>query len=243
MKAVIMNVKAVAPLDVKAPSRGGMGAEILDFDVKTVTPEIAQMIKDEVYEHKLIVFRDQQLTKEQYVDFAKKIGKPQIYLQKNYHHPEYPEIFVSSNVPENGKKMGVSGTGRYWHTDYQFHPEPLPMTLLYPQVLPAGKRETYYIDMERAYQDLPAEFKPYIEGKRAVHEAKWRYKITPEDADRAIIDILEEIDRVMPASVHPAVIVHPVTGKKLLYLSSGFTVGMESLSHEENRQLMPRIFG
>jgi taurine dioxygenase len=241
-KGAIMNAKVTAALDVKVPPKRGIGAEVLGLDVKTVTPEVAQMIKDEVYLHKLVVFRDQQLTREQYVEFARKLGKPQIYLQKNYHHPDHPEIFVSSNVSENGMKVGVSGTGRYWHTDYQFHPEPLPMTLLYPQVLPAGKRETYYIDMERAYDDFPAELRPYVEDKWAVHEAKWRYKITAEDIDRAMIDILTEIERVVPPITHPAVIVHPVTGKKMLYLSSGFTTGMESLTHEENLQIMARIF-
>ncbi|HYR85174.1 MAG TPA: TauD/TfdA family dioxygenase [Terriglobia bacterium] len=229
-------------LDVRAPSKGDIGAEILDLDVKTIDSETAQAIKAEVYEHKLVVFRNQQLTRQEYVDFARKLGKPQVYLQKNYHHPEHPEIFVSSNIPENGKKVGVAGTGRYWHTDYQFHPEPLPMTLVYPQVLPRGRRGTSYIDMERAYQELPGDLRPYVDGKCGIHEAKWRYKITSADIDRAIIDILTDIDKVAPAVKHPAVIVHPVTGRKMLYLSSGFSVGLEGLSHEEGRQILARIF-
>src|SRR5438094_49568 len=158
-----------------APPDGGIGAEILGPDFKTLTAEQATSIKNEVYRNKLVIFRNQQLDRGQYVMLAKTLGTPQVYLQKNYHHPEYPEIFVSSNVPENGKKVGVSGTGRYWHSDYQFHPEPLPMTMLYPQVLPAGKRETYYIDMESAYNDLPSDLRMYVEGKNAIHEAKWRY--------------------------------------------------------------------
>jgi taurine dioxygenase len=232
----------VAEIPIKAPAKGNIGAEILDFDVKKMTAEVAATERKEVYEQKLVVFRNQGLTKQEYVEFAKKIGTPQIYLQKNYHHPEHPEIFVSSNVPEDGKKVGVSGTGRYWHTDYQFHPEPLPMTMLYPQVLPTGKRETYYVDMERAYTDLPVDLREYVENKHAIHEAKWRYKISPEDIDRAIIDIVQSIEAQMPATTHPAVIVHPVTGKKLLYLSSGFTTGLEGLSYEENRHVLSRMF-
>ncbi len=41
-----------------------------------------------------------------------------------YQHPEVPEIFVSSNVPENGRQIGVPKTGRFWHADYQFMPDP-----------------------------------------------------------------------------------------------------------------------
>src|SRR6185312_14801780 len=141
IRSRIMSVQAIEIITINAPAQGKIGAEILDFDVKNTTADIAAAVRREVYEHKLVVFRNQQLTKQEYVEFARKLGTPQIYLQKNYHHPDHPEIFVSSNVPENGKKIGVAGTGRYWHTDYQFHPEPLPMTMLYPQVLPAGKRE------------------------------------------------------------------------------------------------------
>lgn len=230
-------------MNIKPPARGAIGSEILDLDPKTVNPEVAALIKDQVYSHKLVVMRNQHLSKPEYVEFAKAFGRPQIYLQKNYHHPDHPEIFVSSNVPENGKKIGVSGTGRYWHSDYQFHPEPLPMTMLYPQVLPVSKRETYFIDMQRVYEDLPADMKTYVDGKDAVHDAKWRYKITPEDIDRAVVDILADVAKMVPPVTHPAVITHPVTGKCLLYMSSGFTAGIDGLPSEVNKTIMQRLFG
>jgi len=144
-------------------------------------------------------------------------------------------------VPENGKKVGVAGTGRYWHTDYQFNPEPLPMTMLYPQILPKSKRETYYIDTQRAFEELPADLRPYVDGRRAIQDAKWRYKITPEDIDRAIVDILAEVEKLVPPITHPAVIRHPVTGKPSVYISSGFTVGIEGLAPDENKQVMQRL--
>jgi taurine dioxygenase len=227
---------------IQRPIDGHIGAEFLDIDVKSVTPELADAIKEHVYTHKLVVFRNQSLSKTEYIEFARKLGEPQVYLQKNYHHPQHPEIFVSSNVPENGQKVGVSGTGRYWHSDYQFHPEPLPMTMLYPQVLPVSKRETYYIDMERACAALPIHLRGWVEGKRAVHDGKWRYKITPNDIDRAVVDILAEVEKMVPPVTHPAVIEHPVTGRRALYISSGFSVGIDGLTYEENKRVMQALF-
>jgi taurine dioxygenase len=96
--------------------------------------------------------------------------------------------------------------------------------------------------MERAYEECPADLRPYIEGRKAIHEAKWRYKITADDIDRSIIEILQAIDKAAPAVTHPAVIVHPATGKRMLYVSSGFTVGLEGLSYEENQRIIARLF-
>lgn len=229
-------------MKIHPSSNSSIGTEISDVDAKTLTAEQAQKIKDLVYQHKLVVFRNQNLSKVEYIAFARMFGEPQIYLQKNYHHPDHPELFVSSNVPENGKKVGVAGTGRYWHTDYQFHSQPLPMTMLYPQVLPRGKRETYYIDMEHVYDALPSDLRCYVDGQLAVHDAKWRYKITPDDIDRAVIDILAEVEKMVPALTHPAVIQHPITGKKILYISSGFTAGIAGLGYEDNQQVMKKLF-
>lgn len=219
-----------------------IGFEVFDIDVAAIAELEIQRIKQLVYEYKLIVFRDQTVTNDQYVEFARKIGTPQIYFQDNYHHPDYPEIFVSSNVLENGKKIGVSGTGRYWHTDCSFQPEPLSWTMLYPQVLPQSVRETYYIDMHQVYRTLPPELKAYVEGRNAVHEAKWRYKVQEWDIDRAMIDIMNDFEKKAPAVVHPMVITHPVNGRQALYINEGFTTRIVGLSEAENKPVLERLF-
>ncbi len=229
-------------MEIQLPPAGSIGAEIHGFDPRGMTEEDASTIKDCVYHHKLVVFRNQALSDVEYIDFARMLGRPQIYLQKHYHHPDHPEIFVSSNVTENGRRVGVPGTGQYWHSDYQFHTEPLPMTLIYPKVLPTSKRETYYIDMQRALESLPEDLRRCVEGTRATHEAKWRYKVTAADLDRAIIDILADVEKLAPPVTHPAVLRHPVTNVLSLYVSSGFTTGFVGRSHEENQSILRRLF-
>ncbi|GAB1539564.1 hypothetical protein NUACC21_22310 [Scytonema sp. NUACC21] len=164
-------------MKINRPRLEHIGAEILDIDALLFTETEVKTIKQLVYEHKLVILRNQYLTEKQYLELAEKIGSPQIYLQSNYHHPNYPEIFVSSNIPRNGKKIGVPGTGRYWHTDCAFLDEPLPFTMLSPRVLPNSARETYYIDMQQIYQKLPSNLRSYVDGKYMIHEAKWRYKV------------------------------------------------------------------
>lgn len=230
-------------MKIVIPPSDHVGAEIVELDLcSPPDDETVATIKDLLYTYKLVIFRDQWLSNEQYINFARALGTPQIYFQPHYHHPDHPELFVSSNVLENGKKIGVAGTGRYWHSDYQFFAEPLPLTLVYPKKLPNVNRETYYIDMQKIYRDLPDEFGPYVEGTRAFHEAKWRYKVQASDIDRAIIDILEEFGKEVPGASHPTVITHPVTKAKSLYISEGFTTAIEGLGFEENKAVLNRLF-
>lgn len=229
-------------MKISHPEAGAIGAEVTDADLTRLESGACGAIRDLVYRHKLVVFRGQSLTPDMYLAFARKLGRPQVYFQPRYHHPDYPEIFVSSNVPENGKKIGVAGTGRYWHTDYQFMDEPLPLVMVYPQKLPSVKRETYYVDMARVYERLPSELRRHVEGARCIHEGRWRYKIAPEDIDRSLLEIYEQMGREVPAVTHPAVIEHPVTRKRSLYVSEGFTTGIVGASHERSREILGRLF-
>ncbi|NEQ25822.1 MAG: TauD/TfdA family dioxygenase [Microcoleus sp. SIO2G3] len=237
-------------MEVIAPETDQIGFEIFDVDVASIAerrgngiaPQTLESIKQLIYRHKLIVFRNQKITPDQYVEFAKQLGTPQIYFQDNYHHPDYPEIFVSANVLIDGQKIGVSGTGRYWHTDCAFQPEPLPLTMLYPQVLPRSIRETYYIDMHRVYKNLPPDLRQYVEGQEALHEAKWRYKVQAWDIDRAMIDILNDFEKQAPPVTHPAVITHPVTQQRSLYINQGFTTKIAGLNYEDSKEVLGKLF-
>ncbi|MES2732029.1 MAG: TauD/TfdA family dioxygenase [Bacteroidota bacterium] len=232
-------------IEIKEAKLGEIGAEIKGLDVKSLTPDAPELqtIRELIYRNKLITLRGQELSPSAYVAFTRKLGRPQVYFQTNYHHPDYPEIFVSSNVEEDdGKKVGVSGTGRYWHTDCSFEKKPLSFTSILPQVFPKTLRETYYIDMHKVYNLLPAELKSYVEGATAVHEGKLRYKVQATDIDRSLLELLERIHNEVPPVFHPAVIQHPVTEDKILYLNSGFTTKLVGLSYEENEKVMKALF-
>lgn len=97
---------------MQAPPKGGIHAEIESIDVRDLRDDEMQTIRQLVYQHKLVTIKGQHLSRAEYVAFARRLGCPQIYFQARYRHPEFPEIFVSSNVPENGQKVGVAGTGR-----------------------------------------------------------------------------------------------------------------------------------
>lgn len=227
------------------PTTAAIGAQVVGVNVNELESGSQECVDilSAIYRYRLVVIRNQKFTEQQYVDFARKIGRPQVYFQKNYHHPDFDEIFVSSNVIEaNGKRMGVSGTGAYWHTDCSFEPKPLPMTTIYPIVFPVNARGTLYTDMVQLYEKMPARLRVYVDGVNAIHAGQLRYKVQESDIDCSLKELLERINREVPPVKHPAVIEHPITGERSLYLNSGFTVALEGLSHEENQRRLAELF-
>lgn len=244
MSTLALQIDDIEIIDAKP---GDIGAEIKGIDINEIESgaPILETIRQLIYRDKLVVIRDQELTADTYVAFTRKLGRPQVYFQPQYHHPDHPEVFVSSNVPEvNGKRMGVSGTGRYWHTDCQFEKKPLSFTSIYPLVFPKSARETSYIDMSMVYQNLPEELRKMVDapGAAFVHEGQMRYKVQEADVDRSLRELLDRINQEVPPVVHPAVIEHPVTGIKSLYASSGFTTKFVGLNYEDNQRFMQAIF-
>lgn len=232
-------------LSITEAAPGKIGAEVFGLDVTALTHDSPEwdMLRQLIYRNKLVVIREQfGLTEQEYVDFTRKLGRPQVYFQFHYHHPDFPEIFVSNNVNEDGKKLGVAGTGRYWHTDCAFEKKPLSFTSIYPLIFPQSARETSYIDMHRVYLELPDDLRRYVDGAMAVHEGQMRYKVQASDIDRSLRELLDRINEEVPPVAHPAVIEHPVTGEKILYISSGFTTKLVGLSYEENQRVMQALF-
>ena len=203
------------------------GATVEGFDHTTASAADLDLLKRSVYSEKIAVLKGQELSPRQFLELGKRLGRPETYYEPMYQHPEVEEIFVSSNVPEGGKQIGVPKTGKFWHADYQFMPDPFGLTLIYPQVIPRKNRGTYFIDMGKAYEKLPDALKEEIRGTYCRHSVRKYFKIRPHDVYRPISEVIDEVERKTPAVLQPTTFTHPMTGETVLYVSEGFTVGIE----------------
>jgi len=220
-----------------------IGRSVYGVDANTANAAQIAELKDLLYKNRLIVLKDQSVTEAQYCAFADRFGFPVPYLQTSYHHPDFPLIFVSSNVKKDGKQIGVARTGGYWHSDTSFEKEPKTVTMLMPKVLPVSHpRSTRFIDMAEVYAALPQATKDKLAGAQFMHSGRWRYKIRPENAGMDIFELLEMIDAFTPPVRHPAVIEHPYTKEKILYANRGFTLGIADRSLDESAALLREIF-
>lgn len=220
-----------------------IGCSVHGVTVNSLTPHQIVDLKELLYKNRLIVLKDQAVTEQEYCNAAHRLGSPVPYVQDNYHHPDYPLIFVSSNVKRDGKQIGVARTGGYWHSDTSFETDPKFITMLMPKVLPRNfPRSTRFMDMAAVYAALPKTTKKKLAGRDFMHSGRWRYKVRAENAGYDIFEILAAIDQFSPPVRHPAVIEHPYTKEKVLYGNRGFTIGIADASLDESANLLKEIF-
>lgn len=201
----------------------GMGAEVTGVDPKNLDSITTEEIRDIVYRNKMVVLKDVHPTPEEFIKLGAIIGDIVTYYEPIYHHQDHPEIFVSST--EEGH--GVPKTGAFWHIDYMFMPEPFAFSMVLPLAVPGEDRGTYFIDLNRVWESLPAHQQDAVRGTVSTHDPRRHIKIRPGDIYRPIGEVWDEINASTPPIQWPTVIRHPQTGQEILYICSTGTTRIQ----------------
>jgi taurine dioxygenase len=142
-----------------------MGAEISGVDLsRPLSDRISGAVRDALHRHHVLAFRGQSLEPESFLEFANRFGRPEPHVLDQFHHPEYTDILVLSNVKKNGEPIGLADGGTYWHSDYSYLQIPARATLLYSIQVPKIGGDTLFADQEQAYEELPEAMKKRIDG-------------------------------------------------------------------------------
>lgn len=214
---------------------------ISGFDASTASEQDIKYIKQMIYERKVVALKNQRFSREAYQKFAEHFGQLEKFKLKNYHDPEFPNILVINNRNSNGG-IGARKLGNMWHSDSTYLREPLPLTFLYAQRVPENAGDTLFIDAEELLKDLPAEVRRELEGKSAIHDVRWTYKVKTEDIGESIQEILARLEVNVPPSQHPTIISHPRTGRNSLFINPGYTNRISGYTDEKSRELLSQVF-
>ncbi|KFE46542.1 TauD/TfdA dioxygenase family protein [Pseudomonas syringae] len=219
-----------------------VGAEIVGLDLsRPLNDADFARVHQAHLDHHVVVFRDQQITPQQQIDFSRRFGVLQIHVLKQFLLANHPEILIVSNIVEDGQPIGLGDAGKYWHSDLSYKELPSLGSMLHAQELPSEGGDTLFADMHLAWDTLPQHLRDAVEGRSAVHNytarysegdnaASWRPKLTPEQ--------LAQVVEV----THPIVRTHPENGRKALFVSEGFTTRIVGLPEDESRALLNEIY-
>ena len=211
-----------------------IGAELLDVDLKK---PLTDSLKDEIYHallvYKVIFFRDQDLTIEEHMDFAKNFGELEIHPFAS-NDEQYPEVL---KITHNEKNKGRENT---WHSDVTWRLEPSLGSILRMKESPKVGGDTLFADMYAAYEDLSDEVKEKLDGAIAVHDfAGFRKRLEKNGVSEQEIEVFNE---KYPMPEHPVIRTHPDTGKKLIYVNAAFTQYIKDWDADESSRMLRLLY-
>lgn len=208
-------------------------AEIRGVDLSQPVDEGTREALNRAFaEYPVVAIREQNLTAQQLVDAVQIFGE--VFPQHNprFQVPECPQIHYISNqdrFPDG--RVYIPGEG--FHTDHSNDARPPKATILHAIKLPSSGGDTQFINMYRAYSDLPEETKRRIDGLRAIHVYQSSH------SERKLMSLSEEKrERIPNAVLHPLVRTHPQTGRKALYINPIRIEGIVELAEDEALSLL-----
>jgi taurine dioxygenase len=205
------------------------GAEIRGVDLsKPLDERTFKEIHDALIDSGVIFFRDQHLTPDQQKAFGRLFGELHLHPAAPRELPEHPEILV---IHADEKSRHVAG--EVWHSDVSCDLEPPMGSILYMHELPPVGGDTLFASMYAAYDTLSEPMKRFLEPLTAMHEGEHVYR------GRYGVD---DSGRTFPRAEHPVIRTHPVSGRKALYVNSGFTTRIVQLKRPESNALLQFLY-
>ena len=242
MTAVPHDTEAAAQHFEVRPFDAPVGAEIIGLDIsKPINAEDFQRIHKAHLDHHVLVFRNQQITPQEHIDFSHRFGPLEIHVLHQFQLKNHPEILIVSNIKENGEPIGLGDAGVYWHSDISYKPKPSLGSLLHAQELPSEGGDTLFADQHLAWESLSPELQQRILPLKAEHSYLAKYEeLRAKNPWRPKLS-QAQIDQVAPA-VQPVVRTHPETGRKALLVSEHFTTRIVGLPQDESDALLAELF-
>jgi taurine dioxygenase len=230
------------------PTGGPLGAEITGIDLSgDVSDADRDFIFNAYIDNMVLLFRGQSLSFDDLLGLREVFGPAGLTAnqllglgRKKYYTDDVPtDITILSNViKDNGEPLGSLGAGEaYWHTDSSFTEKPISASLLHAIEITDEGGETAFLDMYRAYDDMPADLAARIEGKFANHSMMH----TSDGHKRPEFEDVTDLSKA-PGVKHPMVRTHPVSGKKCLFLGRRLDSYIFGLPLDESEALLDEIW-
>ena len=226
----------LAPTFVPLAPHLGSSVEGIDIG-EPMSSDIFECLRAELANRCLLVLPGQDITPAQQVAFSRRFGPLDSHVLSECSLDGHPEIFMVSNIVENGFHIGASGGSNDYHSDLAYMAEPSLCSLFYCLECPNDGGETAFASMFAAYDALPDERKRWLESHDAVYDYAWHH--AAHMSDRPTLSEAQKAST--PPVVHPSVRTHPETGRKALFVSELMTRTFEGEDEVESRALLAEL--
>ena len=226
-----------------------IGARIEGVDLtEPLSAEVAQRIRDALAEHAVLTFPAQHMDRAQQRAFTGIFGELRNILSHRLVGNDDTmvvldnRLWATAGAAQLPNRFNLSDEFKQWHTDSTYCPEIAWVTTLRAELLPPVGGGTNWMSMAAAYEALSPALQAWLETLTAVHSSP-RGQREVLRVDEQPQEVREEWDRELTARTHPLVVVHPVSGRKALFVNPGFTIKVAELSNAESANLLRFLWG
>jgi taurine dioxygenase len=219
------------------PLAAPLGAEVTGIDLsRPLDAGTRQDLRDAWVKYAVLVIRGQNLDPAKFAEAAAIFGELLEQQVKKFAFADNPLVgtISSRDLPIVDGKLHVRGEN--YHTDHSNFPAPPKATMLFAVSLPSKGGDTQFVDVRKAYDDLPEETKRKILPMRSPHVYE------SSQSPRKMAALSPEERAKVPQTLQPLVIRHPENGRAALYLNTGRMEGVEGLSSGEGFKLIDELY-
>lgn len=206
-----------------------IGAELHGVDLtQPLADEVVADIAAALADYKVLFFRDQPMSVDQHVAFARRFGELEV-------HPFLPANAESPHVVRFAKSADVGGYENGWHHDVTWRATPSMGAVLHAIDVPPSGGDTVFSDAYAALDSLDDELRARVDDLVAVHDFAnvFGHGMSPEQ--RA------EMREKYPLVEHPVIATHDVTGRDHLYVNQFFVDHLVGLEPDESADLVDQL--
>jgi taurine dioxygenase len=188
-----------------------IGAEIGNIDLSLpLDDDQYTELRGLLLKHKVLVFRDQDITPAQHVALGRRFGELEVH-PVFAHHPDHPELTLLGGDGQTPARENI------YHSDVSWRKTPSMGSILRCVECPKIGGDTLWVNMVEAYARLPESVRETLDGLFAVHDLKPGFgsRVPPEEREARFA--------AYPPVMHPVVRTHPETSERILYVNEAFT--------------------
>jgi taurine dioxygenase len=222
------------------PQPAPCGATVVGVDLsRPLEPEVCAQLRELWLRHQVLAFPDQSLELSDLERFAQSIGPFGVdpYFESVPGHPHVAQ--VRREAEEQTPIFAET-----WHSDWSFLERPPQGTVLYGNVIPPVGGDTLFANQYLAWDALPQALKTPLRDRRGIHSARRGYSreglYGEKDKGRSMA--IRYSDSALATQLHPLARTHPETGRVALFVSMGYTIGIEGMPEDEATALLLELF-
>lgn len=220
------------------PLTSFMGAQVHGVDLNVPLSDADfSALRRELSDRSLLLLRDQDMTPEAQIAFSKRFGPLEAHVLQDFCLDGHPEIFVVSNIIENGKHIGAYGGSKEFHSDLAYIAEPSMGSVFYCLECTETGGETQFVSMYAVHDALPEARRAWLTERKAVFDYPWNH----EQRNSHRPALTEAQIKSTPPVAHPCVRTHPESGRRAAFFSPIWIRNFEGMSEEESQPIIDEL--